>query len=114
MSLTVRLEQRFYGSMMATWLEAQRKWQRSPDVQRQYDKRQHDHVYTLMPSAWNALLGFLGTSATGLALSGPEQKHCGATILWRAQHGGPTAPPEPKQVNVPTVLPKQMSLFDED
>jgi hypothetical protein len=111
MSLTVRLEQRFYGTTMATWLEAQREWQRSPDVHREYDKRQHDYVYTLMPSAWNALLGFLGGSATGLTLSGPEQKHCGAMILWRAQHGGPTAPPEPKITNAPEVLHNQMPLF---
>jgi hypothetical protein len=112
MSITVRLEQRFYGTLMVTWLDAQREWQPSPDVQRGYDKRQHDHVYSLKPSAWNALLGFLGTSATGLPLSEPEQKHCGATILWRAQHGGPTAPPEPKLANVPTVLRNQLSLFD--
>lgn len=114
MSNTVRLEQRFYGTMMATWLEAQREWQRSPDVQREYDKRQHDHVYTLKPSAWNALLGFLGGSATGLTLSEPDQKHCGATILWRAQHGSPTAPPEPKPANAPEVLPNQMPLFSSD
>jgi hypothetical protein len=63
---TVRLEQRFYGTMMATWLEAQREWQGSPDVQRGYDKRQHDYVYTLKPSAWNALLGFLGAAPPGL------------------------------------------------
>jgi hypothetical protein len=112
MSLTVRLEQRFYGTVMATWLVAQCEWQGSPDVQREYDKRQRDYLYTLKPSAWTALLGFLGGSATGLTLSKPEQKHCGATILWRARHGSPTAPPEPKLANVPTVLPNQMSLFD--
>lgn len=111
MSNTVRLEQRFFGTMMATWLDAQREWLRSPDVQREYDKRQHDHVYTLKLSAWNALLGFLGGSATGLTLSEPEQKHCGATILWRAQHGSPTAPPEPTPAKAPEVLPNQMPLF---
>jgi len=111
---TVRLEQRFYGTIMATWLDAQLEWQRSPDVLREYDKRQLDHLYTLKLSAWNALLGFLGASATGLTLSEPEQKHCGATILWRAQHGGPTAPPEPKMANAPTALANQRSLFDSD
>jgi hypothetical protein len=111
MSLTVRLEQRFYGTMMAAWLDAQCEWQGSPDVQREYDKRQHDYFYTLKHSACNALLGFLGTSTTGLTLSEPEQKHCGATILWRAQHGSPTAPPEPKPAQAPEVLPNQMPLF---
>jgi hypothetical protein len=111
MSITVRLEQRFYGTMMATWLDAQREWQRSPDVQREYDKRQHDHVYTLQPSAWNALLGFLGGSATGLPLCEPERKHCGDVIRWRAQHGSPTVPPEPRLANAPEVLPNQMPLF---
>jgi hypothetical protein len=111
MSITVRLEQRFYGTMMATWLDAQREWQPSPDVQREYDKHQHDYLYTLKSSAWTALLGFLGTSTTGLPLSEPEQKHCGATILWRAQHGSPTTPPEPKLAKAPEVLPNQIPLF---
>jgi hypothetical protein len=111
MSITVRLEQRFYGTVIVTWLYEHPEWQPSPDVQRGYEKRQHDHVYPLQPSAWHALLGFLGTSATGLPLSAPEQKHCGATILWRAQHGSPTAPPEPKPAQAPEVLPNQISLF---
>jgi hypothetical protein len=111
MSHTVRLEQRLYGTMMATWLEAQCEWQGSPDVQREDDKCQHDHVYTLKPSAGNALLGFLGTSATGLTLREPEQKHCGAMILWRAQHGGPTASHQPRLAKAPEVLPNQMPLF---
>jgi hypothetical protein len=114
MSLTVKLEQRFYGMMMTTWLVAQCEWQGSPDVQRAYDKRQHDYLYTLKHSAWTALLGFIGTSATGLTLSKPALKHFASTIQWLAQHGSPTAPPEPKITNAPEVLPNQMPLLSED